>query len=186
MTSKIIFFVENDNKALNTENTKRMSERDKASIIAIVLLISRIPYFFPSVASIIPLPGIEPGPWRWESQILTTGQHGRNIYLFLECENNDNIFNLKLEENFETQRGKKAENYFGITFFGILSNRAYFTCCIAKSIHTKGFYRQFCSASLAQRFCSPLVSSDHAGSICWLFVTLFIFFILFFFSTFCC
>ena len=52
------------NKDLNTQNTKTMGKRDRASIIAMVLLISRIAHFFPSLASIIPMPGIEPGPWR--------------------------------------------------------------------------------------------------------------------------
>ena len=69
-----------------------------------------------------------------------------------------------------------------LTFFGILSNRAYLVCCIAKSIHIKGFYRHFCRASLAQRFCSRLASSDPAGSnlACCFFVILFVFFQAFF------
>ena len=49
MISKINIFVEKQdhvNKDLNTENTKRMGKRDRVSIIATVLLISRIAYFF--------------------------------------------------------------------------------------------------------------------------------------------
>ena len=64
----------------------------------------------------------------------------------------------------------------------IFSNRAYFIYCIAKSIHIKGFYRQFCRSSLYQDLRFRLASSDPAGSIlaCWFFVILFVFFQAFF------